>query len=531
MTLQEFFVHVCLRAIEGGYGSQTSSFNIRISQLHRTALSVLHQILLNPYSAALSELQLQDGLIERLQSSLVAPDSFIQVSLLDVLFATLRLNMVARSNPPLSPTYNSRLPSTQDASYGSKPSSKIDPDEWKLPNPSPPTALVKCLQAALSSPSSRPVLDSWVSFLSECLPLYSETIFQILIPLVETFCTQIEDTFCNLKTTFKDAHGARDETNAPESTLISLLNGLEQILARGHERLLKDEAIAMMSKSPEQPQGFFGNMVSGVFSSDVSHARTLTANNRLTVLLSFQDAVRICFMIWSWGGRGLESSSQDLESIASFNYTSLRMRNRARRLLEHLFAAEALECLETVIELWQKASKNEDTTRHTAVFDLLHVLDGSRPKHTIPAIFDAIYSRTNPSALESSRKSTLTSTIVDTDLAVFLVEYARTLEDDAMDEIWTDCMTFLKDILTNPFPHRQILPSLLEFAAILGEKVDNTNFGEQKRMRKELGVSLNLLSLPNVSLTVVGPISSPPYCDVYYKTHGILGDCKCADFA
>jgi hypothetical protein len=159
-------------------------------------------------------------------------------------------------------------------------------------------------------------------------------------------------------------------------------------------------------------------------------------------------------------------------------------------LLEHLFAAETLECLETVVEIWQKATKASDGSKHTAVFNLLHVLDGSRPKHTIPAIFDAMYSRTNPSALEPSRKSTLTSTLLDTDLVVFLVEYARSLEDDAMDEIWADCMTFLKDILANPFPHRQTLPSLLEFAAVLGEKVDNTNFGEQKRMRKELGVSL-----------------------------------------
>jgi hypothetical protein len=83
----------------------------------------------------------------------------------------------------------------------------------------------------------------------------------------------------------------------------------------------------------------------------------------------------------------------------------------------------------------------------------------------------------------------LTSSLNDTDLVIFLVEYARSLEDDAMDEIWTDCMTFLKDLLANPFPHRQTLPSLLEFAAILGEKVDNTNFGEQRRMRRELGVS------------------------------------------
>jgi hypothetical protein len=408
--------------------------------------------------------------------------------LLDVLFAALKLNIVAASYRPVSPEVESKKPPSQDNSVASKPPLLIDSGEGGSSRPPLPASLVKCLQAGFSAPSSRPVLDSWISFLSECLPLYSEAIFQILIPLVEIFCGQIENTFRSLQSTFQNDKGALDSSTAPESTLISLLNGLEQVLARGHERLLKDEAKIPAIKSPDQPQGFFGNMVSGVFSSDAPQARNQTANNRLTVLLSFQDAVRICFMIWSWGGRGLEGSNNDVESAASFSYTSLRMRNRARRLLEHLFAAEALECLETVIEIWQKESKNTNDLKHTAVFNLLHVLDGSRPKHTIPAIFDAIYSRTNPTALEPSRKSTLTSTLLDTDLAVFLVEYAGSLEDDTMDEIWTDCMTFLRDILANPFPHRQTLPSLLEFAAILGEKVDNTNFGEQKRMRRELGV-------------------------------------------
>lgn len=462
---------------------------MHVNQLRRTALSVMHQILLSPYSGSLSELHLEITLIERLHVALMGPDPFVQVSLLDVLFAALRLNTLMVANRPLSPQEHKRPP-TQGDPHSLRPSLGIDIAEQMPFSSLPPATLVKCLQAGFSAPSSRPVLDSWISFLSECLPLFSETIFQIIIPLVGTFCTEIEHTFRSLQTTFKNVRVMPGDANTPESTLVSLLNGLEQVLARGHERLLKDEAVAPAVKSPEQPQGFFGNMVSGVFASDTSQSRSLTANNRLTVLLSFQDAVRICFMIWSWGGRGAEGSTQDQESVASFSYTSLRMRNRARRLLEHLFAAETLECLETVVEIWQKATKASDGSKHIAVFNLLHVLDGSRPKHTIPAIFDALYSRTNPSALEPSRKSTLTATLQDTDLVVFLVEYARSLEDDAMDEIWTDCMTFLKDILANPFPHRQTLPSLLEFAAVLGEKVDNTNFGEQKRMRKDLGVGL-----------------------------------------
>jgi hypothetical protein len=406
--------------------------------------------------------------------------------LLEVVLAALQLRVMTASSR-LPPSLVER-PSTQEASQNPRVSLAIDRNERFPASLPPPSLLVKCLQAGFSASSSRPVLDSWINFLFKCLPFYSETIFQVLIPLVETLCSQVALAFDCLQTTFKEPRATSKDKSAPEATLIFLLNGLEQVLARGHEKLLKDEARTPTAKTPDQPQSFFGNMVSGVFSSDTPQARTVTANNRLTVLLSFQDAVRICFTIWSWGGRGLEVSSQDAESAASFNYTSLRMRNRARRLLEHLFAAEALECLETVIEIWQKSSKSADDTKYTAVFNLLHVLDGSKPKHTIPAIFDAIYSRTNPNALEASRKSTLTSTLGDTDLVVFLVEYARSLEDDTMDEIWADCMTFLRDILANPFPHRQTLPSLLEFASILGEKVDNTNFGEQRKMRRELGV-------------------------------------------
>lgn len=163
------------------------------------------------------------------------------------------------------------------------------------------------------------------------------------------------------------------------------------------------------------------------------------------------------------------------------------MRNRARRILEHLFAAEALECLETLAVLWTKATMDDEQA--TSIMGLLNVLNGSKPKHTIPNIFNAIYSRTDPSALDPNRTSTLTSDLSDTELVAFLVEYTRSLEDDAMDEIWPDCTLFLRDVLANPLPHRQVLPTLLEFAAVIGQKVDNTNFGEQRKMRKELAVS------------------------------------------
>ncbi|KAI9167035.1 Protein dopey [Paramyrothecium foliicola] len=499
MTLQEFFVRICMRCITADF-PPTASKNLveRASQLYRFALTTLHQFLLSQYASPLSAFHLEDILLGRLLRSINGPDPYIQILLLDVVYDCLRL----RDTPPVElPT----SPGLEKKGFGSDnvhtSRQSLTLSDTRPAVASPPPQLLKCLQAGLSSPNSRPVLENWVAFFTECLPFYSDSVFQVLIPLVETLCKQVGLTFSNLRSTFAGKSRLMTEDAAiPESTLIHLLNGLEQVLARAHDQLLLEEARAQLAKGPDQPQSLFGSMVSGVFQADAPHSRSATANDRLTVHLAFQDAVRICFKIWSWG-QGDEAMQQDPTSLASFGYTSLRMRNRARRLLEHLFTAETLECLETIIEAWKKA---KGTTERAVVFKFLSSLDASRPRHTIPALFNAIYSRANPTALDPSRKSTMTISLTDSDLVVFLVEYARSLDDDAMDEIWQDCMTFLKDLLSNPFPHRHTLPSLLEFAAILGEKVDNTNFGEQRRMRRELGdVFLRLLT----ALFTARPIS------------------------
>ncbi|KAH8153786.1 uncharacterized protein LAJ45_01553 [Morchella importuna] len=472
MPLQTFFVKVAIRAIDGDANDRDG--NQSVSRLHRTALKVLHRLLLSVYAKPLAELELENILTARLISAIETKDTFVQVSLLDVLFAALKLSLM-RPTSQLG-----QLKMHSGSIKGSRSAASIqDPEKANPPPPQakPPQQLVRCLVGGFSSLSGRPVLDSWINFLTECLPLLENVIFQILIPLVECLCEQIRQTFEALKQVFKEAEhrGVAPKTRSPEGTLVALLNGLEQILAAAHDKLLTEEIKVAGPKSPDAQTtgGFFGNMVSGVFAVESPQNRSAAANNRLTVLLCFQDTVKSCYAIWSWGdansGAGESEAILDSGSRESWLYTSVRMRGRARRILEHLFAAETLECLETLIELWPaKDSVGIDTgnKKMASIFKLINVLDGSRPKHTIPAIFNAIYSRTNPGALDPNRKSTLTAELSDLEVVVFLVEYARSLEDDAMDEIWADCMVFLRDVLTNPFP---------------------TGRPCQKRMRKELG--------------------------------------------
>jgi hypothetical protein len=109
----------------------------------------------------------------------------------------------------------------------------------------------------------------------------------------------------------------------------------------------------------------------------------------------------------------------------------------------------------------------------------------------------------------------LTSSLSESELASFLVTYARSLDDDVLDEIWTDCTTFLRDVLSNPFPHRQILPRLIEFAAILGVKLENTTFGEDRRMRKELGVCFYTIDIYSVANNCIGCSAASSHGSLY----------------
>ncbi|EQL38061.1 hypothetical protein BDFG_00452 [Blastomyces dermatitidis ATCC 26199] len=488
LSIQATLIHLAIRALSPRI-TASRELHPEEERMQLAVFTVMRQLLTGPGARQLVEMDLDGFLIDQLFFSLDHNRGSLQPVMIDTLLVALKIRFSHQFLESHIPSSNRRRKSSLDAlpnlSRISLTGEKSEKELRGATTPLPSPQLLECLLKGLSSTSSLNAVQKWVQLLAECLPFYSGAIFQILLTLVECLCQRITASYNELQLVFKQTNGSLGERS--EHVTIALLGGLENCIAVAHERLLLEEESVSPVKSPDQPQGFFGTMVSGVFASEGNQARSATANDRLTVLLCFQDTVRLCFSIWSWGNIRRHSNSQDPESISSFQYTSLRMRNRSRRILEHLFNAEALDCLETLVQLWHNAVTADDMAEARSVFNLLHTLDGSRPKITIPAIFNSIYSRTDPTALEPSRKSVMTSRLSEANLVTFLVTYARSLDDDVLDEIWTDCTTFLRDVLANPFPHRQILPRLMEFTAILGEKMERTTFGDDRRARKDLG--------------------------------------------
>ncbi|KAK7205900.1 Dopey, N-terminal-domain-containing protein [Myxozyma melibiosi] len=490
-----FFIRVILRTLKYDIPPDSSpQLQESLSKVLRGALQLLDVILTNPDRPMRPELAVEQALTSRLSSSTFKNDIYTQTLILDVLFRTLKVNYGS------SRTDNSKV--HPDSVIKLRESLDVTPAVDGQGSRSPTSSLIQCVIEGLSTDENQPVLDSWVKFLIDCLPFFSDVLFQILIPMVECFCTQIKTDFEDLKVVYSSKSSSGVKIGASEGALFALMHGLEHLMVAAHDKLLDEEQKTINPKTPSEP-GFFGTVISGVFSVESPQARSAAANNRLTVLLCFQDCIRINHSIWLWGeeiAKGAKNKP-DSASHESFMYISSRMKYRARRILERLYLSETLESLETLV----------DIHKQYPVFKLLHVLDGSRPKLTFPFVLNAIYSRINPMVLEQSYRSTLTTDLTDYQLVEFLVDYVSSLDNDAIEEIWMDCMTFVKDVQANISLYRHVLPNVLVFISIIGSKVDSTNFGEQRRLRKELAdVFLKLLNSSVASRQVTGLASPEP---------------------
>lgn len=446
------------------------------------ATSILRSLLRGPHliRLRLKNLALEDLLLGKIRASLVLPESTVQTSLLDLTVMAMRLRHMNHEDVNLNL-------SKRKMSLGSGRKSGVAPREEQYEmhdsgSHRPPPQLLDTLRDGFAAISSRSQLDAWLDFLAASLPFFGDMLLTNLIPLVDTFCNQVQQSFDDIAV--MSDRSSDSHAFSPDNTILKLLEGLNMLLAEAHDRV-SEEDLDPQRKASEASQSVLGAMASSAFKSQSTPpSRTAKANSRLTVIIAFQDAIKICVKIWLWSTSGQDVEVGDRYNAATISYYTQRLRNKTRSMLEQIFTVEPLESLEVVMTLWSRASNDHESS---AVLSLLHVLTISRPKSVVPAVLDALCSRTQANHMSPSHQSSLTSDLSATDVIAFFTSYLESVDDDATDEIWPDCTAFMRDVLSNPLPFRQILPALLWVTSILAEKLDNTNFGDQRKMRRELG--------------------------------------------
>lgn len=331
--------------------------------------------------------------------------------------------------------------------------------------------LVSYIIHGFSTCQSATLLEKWMSLLTTSLYMFNESIFSVILT--------INDALINKAMTyFDDINKFRNENENTdlEACLIILLSGLEDFLPICHSFLVTSSTRAPV-QSTNGENGFLGNMIQGVFQIESPEVRTEEQNRLYSILISFRDASRAAFKIWSWADSKPSASNTKFSSTRTMSYLCTKLKFRSRKLLERLSDLERQEVVETVID---STSRIEDKVK------ILHVLDGGRAQLTFPRMLNSIKSRCTQPPIEERDMLSLNAGLSYERISEFLVPYVQSLDADSINEIWDVILTFLKEVVAHPSHYTKLLLTYLEVIKVLSLNMDYKR--KIKRNSKELAL-------------------------------------------
>ena len=299
--------------------------------LNDSAASILRRILNGPYPVKLrvKSMTLEDSLLRKVRDSLALSDYILQTSLLELTTLAMGLRQLHSQSQEIDSSRRRVSLNTDRRSSAAPREEQTALQENTMSKP--PSQLLDTLREGFASSSSRVQMDAWLDFLAASLPIFGDMLLTNLIPLVDTLCEQLRQSFNDLKSL---SDKSSDSTAfSPDTTILKLLEGLNMVLAEAHEQVVDDDP-EPQRKASAGSQSVLGSMASSAFKSQPAPpSRSAKANSRLTVILAFQDAIRMCIQIWTWSAGSPENDISDRYNAATTSYYTYRMRNRTRSML------------------------------------------------------------------------------------------------------------------------------------------------------------------------------------------------------
>lgn len=361
--------------------------------------------------------------------------------------------------------------------------------------------LVRFLIQGITKAQSSILLESWFHLLTRSLYLFSNSVFSVILTLNDAVINKIEYYFKKLSN-FEQFTSLEDV----ESSFDILTSGLEDLLSISHSYLLTSRFKSSNEKANAGvvgENGFFGNVIQGVFQIESPAIRTTEQNKLYSILLSFQDAVKVAFSIWKWAdGKPQRPKDSVPTSERSLIFLSHKLKFRAKKLLESLMDLERQEVVETLVHIDQTSPE---------VIKILHVLDGGRSQVTVPHLLNSITTRAYPLLLEEKNRSSLNIPISIRQLTKFLLVYVESIDNDTITDIWDYVVQFIRDVVAHPAYFKAILPELLKVIMTLSLKLGASKSGGQRKNKRELS-DLFIKTL-NISLSTKYDEVDETYCD------------------
>lgn len=323
------------------------------------------------------------------------------------------------------------------------------------------------------------IISSYVKLLSESISYFGKSIFTILLPFITSIIQCIQRLFI------------LEKKKGGQYYSISLLMGsVEKLIQISHSYITSDENYSYFSGSTTRGD-FIQSVVSNVFYSESLANDSKLQGERDIVMQAFKQVIACSLDIWTWSHKFSNNTTEANEGVG-VSYNTYKYKFRSKKLLETMFLLEPLEVLENIVII---GSTYETIT-------IVHALDGNKPILSIPYFFHGIVQRYNAGSVikfsvykNSQRGSRVNSSLLrklsGEKLMIFLIAYSKSLENSAIEEFYTDFINFFKEIALNYSLYKDIFFDIIELINVISQKLKTTQFGEQKKPKKEISDIFN----------------------------------------
>ncbi|CCJ30055.1 unnamed protein product, partial [Pneumocystis jirovecii] len=319
--------------------------------------------------------------------------------------------------------------------------------------------LVKLFITRLSTTQIPSNIEILIDFYKRCLGLFTNEMFQIFIPFIETLCNQVNFIIVGLETGFSDL---KMEGLPPYEIILYCFEGLKYTITWAFEN--HDDKLKNSSRKSSENVGFFGNVMSGVFSLEAPSSVNFSKDNRNSIILCFRDIVKLAFYVWSWIECNMIVSIRKLET---YKFINMRLKTASRQLIYALYDIKPIETLESLVNSVNKT----DMKIKEHVFYFLSKFDDSRKQEIIPFLIDSINFRINSTSVVEKHKSNIIISVTPNSIISFLINFVEFSKTDLLKQSWPVCLAFFRDAVNSPQQYQIIDTYILHFATSLIKKL------------------------------------------------------------
>lgn len=240
--------------------------------LHIVAIRVLKAVIQFTPAILKSDIRVGYLLLQKLYMTVDDSSQHLQSQIMELLLIIFKTDGNLKSlSPTLQTTPRKQQPLARHRSITGKRNIRENVEDILGPT----SLLLHTILDAFSSPRCRPLVSTWSKFFLECLPLFSDAVFPILIPTVECVGREVVEALLSLEEMFQP--GNVDGENVLEQS-VTLLTLLEGMLFRAHDTLRGEETKVGGAKGLYDGVGFLNNVMSGIRGSEAVQGRSTLAN-------------------------------------------------------------------------------------------------------------------------------------------------------------------------------------------------------------------------------------------------------------